>query len=1022
MIYLHTLGDALIKVDEKEIRPTAPLMFAALLYLGVERGRRVPRAALQELLFPNSDERSGAHSLRQLLYKLRQLGAPIEVDQSAVLIRTEHVRDKADEQLLLTNGHTAAQLAFGFVPGFEPKLATRYNDWLEQQRASTSAVVRRRLIVAIGAARESVDWSAVDRLARLVLQIDPFNEEATLALAEATALLGSKAEALTMLSRYERETGRTDLRLSASLLRRRISERLPDSARQRPSGPFVGREAEAETIGSYVRLGITGTPVLLAISGEPGIGKTRLVDETTQLARLDGVHVEIVRCQPQHRVRPLSVFIDLVPALLSLRGALGISPRSLELLNLIVSHRDARGDRPSDVLDDSTRSGVLLASLRDLIDAVTAESPLLIAIEDAHWADEDSLRELGNLVCTAGRSLVVVCTTRYLDMLKPLLGQSAFLLRLQPLEQAPMTQLAAYLLTKSEVSPSEMEWYARTAAGNPLFLEMLCAHFANTGEPFVVPQDLLASIVQRLEHLPGDCRYLLELCALLGRHCTLDAIRTITSLTSTELLLPVRRLDEAGYVRITPDSKLVVHDLVKEGAFKLLPSLTRAVMHRNVAEYLEKRFESSNDTVFLWDCAEHWSLSGDSQKALEFVTRCAQHAADMGRASQAYQLLERGRDFAHNAAEKASVCFEMMRLAKAAGRWHDLLLLSKELRRLLDAIGRPISPTEELLTIEANWAMNSEVGEHVHKVLRVAQSPAASTAQRIEAANLALRVASERGDQDLATQAYDCVAPLLYADAGYHSRFVPLIYHTTFGSKASALSIARKLHDDLSTFESIAHRLRAALNVGTAFVYLGVLHEALTTYHDSYELARSLGLTAWELDYASSMTWMYQLFDDFETAEKWHARSEQAMAATPNCRHHSARLFLGTGIELAIWRRDVRMARSLMNRFIELGSGDSVRIKAYHVGIDTRIRQLDQHHQCDDATISELFVNYRASRGLFGADFVVIALSEGLLRRGQIEEAAQLIEEYLQSWRRENSPIPRLLDEIRSRCVRATAG
>ncbi|HEU4996829.1 MAG TPA: AAA family ATPase [Gemmatimonadaceae bacterium] len=938
-----------------------------------------------------------------------------------MLIRSEHVRDEADEHRLLTNGHVAAQLAFGFVPGFEPKLATRYSDWLDQQRASASALLRRRFIAAMGAARDSVDWSDVDRLARLVLQIDPFNEEATLALAEATALLGSKAEALTMLSRYEQETGRTDLRLSASLLRRRISERLPDSAHQRPSGPFVGREAEAETIGSHIKLGITGRPVLLAISGEPGIGKTRLVDETTQLARLDGVQVEIVRCHPQHSVRPFSVFIDLVPTLLSLRGALGVSPRSLELLNLIVSHQDARGDRPSDVLDDSTRSGVLLASLRDLIDSVTSESPLLIAIEDAHWADDDSLRELGNLVCTAGRALVVICTTRHLDMLKPFLGQSAVLLRLQPLEQESMKQLAAYLLTGSQVSPSEMEWYARTAAGNPLFLEMLCAHFANTGEPFVVPGDLLASIVQRLEQLPGACRHLLEVCALLGRHCTLDAISTITSLTSKELLLPVRRLDEDGYLRITPDSKLVVHDLVKEGALKLLPSLTRAVLHRNVAEYLEKRFESSNDTVFLWDCAEHWSLSGDSQKALEFVMRCAQHAADMGRASQAYQLLERGRDFAHNVAERASVCFEMMRLAKAAGRWHDLLLLSKELRQLLDAIGRPISPTEELLTIEANWAMNSRVGEHVHKVLRVAQSSGASAAQRMEAANLALRVASEQGDQSLAKQAYDCVAPLLDADTGYYSRFVPLIYHTTFGSKASALSIARKLRDDLNTFESITQRLRAGLNVGTALVYLGVLHEALTTYRVSYELARGLGLTAWELDYACSMTWMYQLFDDFETAEEWHALSTQAMAATPNCRHHSARLFLGTGIELAIWRRDVRMARSLMNRFIELGSGDSVRIKAYLVGLDTRIRQLDQHYQCDDATLSELFVNYRAARSLFGADFVVIALGEGLLRRGQIEEAARLMDEYLQSWRRENSPVTRPLDEIRSRCAMATA-
>ena len=51
MIYLHTLGDALIKVGEKEVRPSSPLVFAALLYLAMERGHRVPRAALQELLF-----------------------------------------------------------------------------------------------------------------------------------------------------------------------------------------------------------------------------------------------------------------------------------------------------------------------------------------------------------------------------------------------------------------------------------------------------------------------------------------------------------------------------------------------------------------------------------------------------------------------------------------------------------------------------------------------------------------------------------------------------------------------------------------------------------------------------------------------------------------------------------------------------------------------------------------------------------------------------------------------------------
>src|SRR5688572_33512755 len=114
MMHLHTLGDSLIKVGEKEIRPTSPLVFAALLYLGMERGRRVSRAALQELLFPNVDERSGAHSLRQLLYKLRQLGAPLDADASSVSIRSDEVHDDAADELSLTNGNLA-RVAQGFL-------------------------------------------------------------------------------------------------------------------------------------------------------------------------------------------------------------------------------------------------------------------------------------------------------------------------------------------------------------------------------------------------------------------------------------------------------------------------------------------------------------------------------------------------------------------------------------------------------------------------------------------------------------------------------------------------------------------------------------------------------------------------------------------------------------------------------------------------------------------------------------------------------------------------------------------
>src|SRR5262245_26955856 len=127
MIQLHTLGDARIVVGGREVRPSSPVVFAALLYLSIDRGRRVPRPALQEMLFPESDERSGAHSLRQLLYKLRQLGAPIDADDTTVSIAVESVHDP------LAVGDVSIpvdSLAAGYLPGYSKPVSEAFSHWL----------------------------------------------------------------------------------------------------------------------------------------------------------------------------------------------------------------------------------------------------------------------------------------------------------------------------------------------------------------------------------------------------------------------------------------------------------------------------------------------------------------------------------------------------------------------------------------------------------------------------------------------------------------------------------------------------------------------------------------------------------------------------------------------------------------------------------------------------------------------------------------------------------------------------
>ncbi|HVE36213.1 MAG TPA: hypothetical protein VNC18_21780, partial [Gemmatimonadaceae bacterium] len=84
MILVHTLGTALIEVGRFAIKPTSPRKFAFLLYLAAERGRRVPRTVIQELIFPGQVDRNGRHSLRELVYQLRQMGGEIDAGRDGV--------------------------------------------------------------------------------------------------------------------------------------------------------------------------------------------------------------------------------------------------------------------------------------------------------------------------------------------------------------------------------------------------------------------------------------------------------------------------------------------------------------------------------------------------------------------------------------------------------------------------------------------------------------------------------------------------------------------------------------------------------------------------------------------------------------------------------------------------------------------------------------------------------------------------------------------------------------------------
>src|SRR5690348_4862162 len=250
MIHLLTLGQCAITVGRSRLAPDAERLFAAALYLVVEHGRPVGRGELMEMLWPDAEEPRAQHSLRQVLYKLKSLGFRFATEHASIMLAPKDV--EVDYGVFLKEQRPSAlellseRVAGPCLPGYVPRVSAPFSDWLDRLRDVVHSALRRALVAGIVARRARGDWAAVETLSRTCLILDPLNEEATLAVAEAAAMHGSKAYALTVIDRYLKEIGpdAREIRLPATALRRRIANAGREAPVPLGHGPFVGREPE----------------------------------------------------------------------------------------------------------------------------------------------------------------------------------------------------------------------------------------------------------------------------------------------------------------------------------------------------------------------------------------------------------------------------------------------------------------------------------------------------------------------------------------------------------------------------------------------------------------------------------------------------------------------------------------------------------------------------------------------------------------------------------------------------------
>jgi class 3 adenylate cyclase len=410
--------------------------------------------------------------------------------------------------------------------------------------------------------------------------------------------------------------------------------------------PMVGRERElAVLMGAWERVASERRPQLVTVFGPAGIGKSRLMLEFSTQVGAFGGRILRGRSTPYGASSPYSAFGHLVKQIAGVFDSDEL-PDAREKLRTAVAdllEQDAEeharhlamllglGGEERDVADRET----LFFSARLLLETFAAREATVLVFEDIHWADA-SLLDLLETLAARTRDVPLL----FLALARPELlserpgwggGLPAYTaLPLERLSEAAAYELAQGLLQQAEAGSEQVEAVARTAEGNPLFIEELAASLAEQAtDDGELPTSVRAIVAARLDALPADERALLLDAAVVGRVFWKGALAKMLPREGLAALLG--SLEQRDLVRREAISRLqgdqqfaFKHALIRDVAYQILPRAGRRERHAAVAEFLEETTGGVGQAMEA--LAYHWREAGSTEHAVEYLVAAADQA------------------------------------------------------------------------------------------------------------------------------------------------------------------------------------------------------------------------------------------------------------------------------------------------------------------------------------------------------------------------------------------------------------
>src|SRR5262249_54149185 len=423
--------------------------------------------------------------------------------------------------------------------------------------------------------------------------------------------------------------------------------------------PLVGRQLNVASLRKELDEALAGRGRVVVLIGEAGAGKSRLVSELTASAARRRWRVMVGRCYETERILPFAPWVD------ALRSGRVVKEREIlatleagwrdeleRLLPELSGHTKPTASSPGEEV--AGRSGgdppYPFEAISELLTRLARREPLIVVLEDVHWADEMSVRLLAFLGRRLNNApLVVVATIREEDLadlalLRQSLDELEDLVRLSvpPLSRSDTAALVRALapseLPKQLVAHLAQDAW-RISDGNA-FVVVEVMHALRAGQTVSLAQQLTLParvrklVQQRLARLSDRGRRLVAVAAVIGRQFDFALVQRAADMSEREAAEGVEELVRHGVLRGAGDGLAFSHDHIREVATSELPPALRVALHRRVAESLEAYLRDDARSAYGNDLAAHALALGTHyrngrvwEKAAAFLHMAGRHAA-----------------------------------------------------------------------------------------------------------------------------------------------------------------------------------------------------------------------------------------------------------------------------------------------------------------------------------------------------------------------------------------------------------